>query len=72
MAEKTKGWPPKRRQKQAENMRKTKPWKRTTGPRTAAGKEAAKYNALKHGFYTPEADALRATLKDLRDMSQSP
>jgi len=44
------GWPPARRKAQAENIRRVRPWLRSTGPRTAAGKARARMNGLKHGM----------------------
>jgi hypothetical protein len=45
----TRGWPPERRAAQAQNIRKTRPWLKATGPRTPAGKAKIIYNAFKHG-----------------------
>lgn len=45
----TRGWPPARRKAQAENIRRTRPWLKATGPRTPAGKAKIIYNAFKHG-----------------------
>jgi hypothetical protein len=45
----TRGWPPSRRRAQAQNIRKTQPWRRATGPKTSAGKARIRTNALKHG-----------------------
>lgn len=59
---KRRAWPEKRRKKQAETCRKTKPWKRATGPKTESGKEAAKYNALRHGMCSNEGIQLRKLL----------
>src|SRR5262249_38170217 len=46
----TKGWSPERRARQAHLIRNWRPWTRSTGPRTAAGKKVTAMNALKHGF----------------------
>ncbi|MGF6608487.1 hypothetical protein OKW45_003409 [Paraburkholderia sp. WSM4175] len=43
-------WTAEQRVKQAEAIRRWKPWERSTGPATDAGKAAAKLNALKHGM----------------------
>lgn len=45
----TKGWTEERRRKQAETICRAKPWEKSTGPRTAKGKEASCRNAWKHG-----------------------
>lgn len=44
------GWTPERRRKQAESIRRWKPWAKSTGPRTTEGKSRARYNAWKHGL----------------------
>lgn len=41
------GWTPERRAKQAEAIRRWKPWKRSTGPKTEEGKAASSRNAYK-------------------------
>jgi hypothetical protein len=46
----TRGWPPKRRRKQAFRIRRQKPWRLSTGPKTAAGKKITSQNAMKHGY----------------------
>ena len=42
-------WTPEERQKQADAIKKWKPWEKSTGPNTQAGKARAKMNGLKHG-----------------------
>lgn len=44
------GWTPERRAAQAERIRRVKPWRKSTGPRTEDGKEAVKNNACRHGW----------------------
>ncbi len=46
-----KGWTEERRKAQAERCRKNAPWKKATGPKTAAGKAKSSVNAYKHGGY---------------------
>jgi hypothetical protein len=42
-------WPLERRIRQAEIIRKTKPWERSTGPKSAAGKARVSRNAFQGG-----------------------
>lgn len=42
-------WSPERRKKQSEWMHTHRPWLKTTGPKTEAGKRASAYRGLKHG-----------------------
>ncbi|MCP6373735.1 hypothetical protein NL455_28015, partial [Klebsiella pneumoniae] len=44
------GWDDARRARQAAAIRRWQPWTRSTGPKTAAGKEACRLNAQKHGM----------------------
>jgi hypothetical protein len=44
-----KGWTPERRAQQAARIRVWQPWRRSTGPRSEAGKAQSAMNALKHG-----------------------
>lgn len=60
MAGKSKSWTPERRAEQAQRIRETKPWLKTTGPNTQAGKDAVKNNAYRHGFRSADyAEILR-------------
>ena len=45
----TQGWSPERRAAQAARARSQKPWLKSTGPRTSAGKRRCRMNGLKHG-----------------------
>lgn len=41
-------WTPERRARQAELIRQTKPWEKSTGPRTEEGKAISSRNAAMH------------------------
>ena len=58
-----KGWSEQRRREQALRIQRWRPWERSTGPRTPAGKQRACQNALKHGS---RSAAARAQLRELR------
>ena len=53
-----KGWTPERRARQAALIRSWAPWRRSTGPKTEAGKARCSKNALKHGHRS------RATIRE--------
>lgn len=59
----TRGWPPSRRAAQARRIRQTRPWLKSTGPRTATGKAASARNAYRHGFRTAACQRLAALLR---------
>lgn len=46
----TKGWPPERRAAQRLRIRAQKPWLKSTGPRSVAGKATSARNATRHGL----------------------
>jgi len=54
------GWTLERRQRQAEQIRRWKPWEQSTGPRSLEGKERVSRNAWKGGH--------RAELRELSKM----
>lgn len=56
------GWPPERRMKQSARMRAAKIWRKTTGPKTAAGKAKSAQNATTHGRFNADWQALRKAL----------
>lgn len=60
-----KGWTPERRARQAELIRRWKPWERSSGPRTKGGKAVASRNADK-GCEWPQIHALRRLLREVQ------
>ena len=65
-----KGWTPERRARQAERIRQWKPWEKSTGPRTEAGKAASNQNALVHGERSAEAVEARKQFNDVMRSSR--
>ena len=63
-------WTPKERQRQRELIIQHQPWTRSTGPKTAAGKQICSRNALKHGQrsarYLQSQNKLRQSFRTLR------
>ena len=60
------GWTPERRAKQAALIRDWRPWDKSTGPRTHAGKARAAQNSFKTGEYSRETNDLFARLRAYR------
>lgn len=56
-------WTEEERRKQSEAIKRWKPWKKSTGPRTKEGKEESKMNAFKHGGYMYEMEVLKHALR---------
>lgn len=63
MSSMSKGWTEERRKKQAETIRKNRPWEKSTGPKTAKGKKRSSYNALKHGGRSQNMEYARQMLR---------
>ncbi len=64
------GWTPERRARQAEAIRRWKPWAKSTGPRTTEGKARAKMNGYRGGHWRELRElsrALNALLRAQRD-----
>lgn len=62
------GWTPERRKKQSEMIKAWKPWEKSTGPKTEAGKAVSSKNAEKHGMYNEKTKQLLAILKDQKSI----
>ena len=60
-------WTTEEKARQAEMIRRSKPWEKSTGPRTTHGKQAAAQNAHKHGLRGREMQDLRRLLRLQRD-----
>ncbi len=60
-------WNEKSRKRQATLISGWKPWL-SSGVKTAEGKEKSKMNALKHGAYSAELEAMRAYLRECRKL----
>ncbi len=63
-------WSEERRRRQAEMIRRWKPWERSTGPRTSEGKARSSKNAFK-GRIRPQIRKLRALLTQLEREQKS-
>jgi hypothetical protein len=68
------GWTPERRPSQAAQIGQWKPWLRSTGPRTEAGKAISAMNARKHGMRgraaRDEARVLRNLIRACGEMAR--
>ena len=53
------------REASRERILRVKPWLRSTGPRTAAGKARSSRNALQHGYYGTEGREARRLIQTL-------
>lgn len=61
-------WTQERRQEQSRNIRRWKPWTRSTGAKTVEGKEISKMNAYKHGA---RSASVRELWRELRDYDRA-
>ena len=59
-------WTQEERLKQSQIIRSWKPWERSTGARTEAGKAASKMNAYKHGGRSAKMNGIEEMLKYCR------
>ena len=58
-------WTPEERERQRELIESWQPWKRSTGPRTAEGRQRSKLNAVKHGLRGEEMRELRRLMTEM-------
>ena len=65
------GWTPERRARQAEAIRRWRPWEYSTGPRTAAGKARSAGNAYTGGRWRRERDFFKACRQVLREQRRT-
>ena len=64
-------WTSAQREAAAERIRASKPWEKSTGPRTQTGKNVVKMNALKHGHRAAAVLAeRRAAVQYLRQQKE--
>ena len=64
----TNGWTSERRARQAALIRTWRPWDRSTGPTTEAGKATASGNANTVGWLKAERDRIRELKRYVRDL----
>ena len=67
-------WSEARRARQAVRVRQWQLWLKSTGPKTAAGKQQVAQNGLSHGIYSAEMNEIRAYLRawrsELRELQE--
>ena len=56
-------WSEERKKKQAEAIKRWKPWEKSTGPKTKKGKARCSTNAIKSGAYTGKMKEMREMLR---------
>jgi hypothetical protein len=61
-------WTAERRALQSVLIRRWRPWERSTGPRTAAGKLVSSRNASRPGLIRQHLEAIEADLRMARSM----
>lgn len=60
----TNGWTPERRAKQSADIRRYRPWEKSTGPKTPAGKARSSQNGIKSGRFSEREIDLFAKIRD--------
>ena len=59
-------WTAQKRKAQAEAIRRSRPWEKSTGPKTPEGKAKASQNALKHGVRSKVVKDYRRIVRENR------
>jgi len=59
------GWTPDRKAKQRKAIYRWRPWEKSTGPKSKAGKDRVALNAFKHGKRSREAMAEMRLLREI-------
>ena len=65
------GWTPERRARQAQAIRRWRPWEHSTGPRTAAGKARSARNAYTGGQWRQNRELLKVLRRALREQREA-
>lgn len=58
-------WTPEGLKRRQEATERTRPWERSTGPKSAEGKARSSQNAIKHGYWCKQAIQARRAAKGL-------
>ena len=65
------GWTPERRARQAQAIRRWRPWEHSTGPRTAEGKARSARNAYTGGHWRQERELLKTLRQALLEQREA-
>ena len=65
------GWTPERRARQAQAIRRWRPWEHSTGPRTAVGKARSARNAYTASHWRLDRELLKTLRQALREQREA-
>ena len=65
----TNGWTSERRARQAKLIQQWRPWEKSTGPKTRAGKEKISQNAFKGGAWKQIRELVKALREQQRQLN---